>query len=80
MAHAPRELTEAEVAELEKIGFEPDNVPTRLLVNVAIALTVAVIGSVIFADFLFKSTVAAELAAKGYTVESDAVYDLEASK
>lgn len=77
MAHAPRELTEEEVAELEKIGFEPDDIPIKMLVNIAIALTVSVVASVLFADFIFDSTVASELAEKGYTVEAAATYELE---
>lgn len=75
MSSPPREMTEAEAEELSKIGFEPDNVPAKLLVNVTIALTVSVVLSVGFAKWFFDNTVASELHAKGYTTEKSAQYE-----
>ena len=64
MSSPPREMTDAEAEELSKIGFEPDNVPAKLLINVTIALTVSVIVSVVFSKWFFDNTVASELSAK----------------
>jgi len=68
-------MTDAEAEELSKIGFEPDNVPAKLLINVTIALTVSVIVSVVFSKWFFDNTVASELSAKGYTTEKHAQYE-----
>lgn len=75
MSSPPREMTEAEAAELSKIGFEPDNVPAKLLVNVTLALTISVVLSVLFAKWFFDNSVSSELQAKGYTTEMSAQYE-----
>jgi hypothetical protein len=48
-------------------AIEPDETPDSFLVWVGIGLTVTIVVTVVFAVFLFDSTIAAERAAKGYT-------------
>ena len=68
------EHTNPELAELAKIGVEPDNVPTKFLTYVSLGLTVTVILMVGFTYWFFKHTVAQELAAKGYDVTEQAQF------
>ena len=62
--------------DLAGIGFEPDIVPAGFVVRLSIGLTLAVLASVVFTWFYFRSTVADELHRKGYDVDASAVVDL----
>lgn len=49
---------------------EPDDVPTGMLTRLAVAITIGIVVSVGFANWLFNTTLASELAAKGYSESS----------
>ena len=49
------------------VKVEPDEMPTRALGTLAVALTVVVVALICGAVWLFNTQVASELSAKGYT-------------
>jgi len=55
------------------VEYEPDDVPTGMLVKLAVAVTIAAVVSVIGGFQLFKFTLGQELADKGYEQTTGAI-------
>jgi hypothetical protein len=65
--------TPAAVAAPGPVEYEPDDVPTGMLVKLAVAVTIAAVVSVIGGFQLFKFTLSQELAEKGHEQTSGAI-------
>jgi hypothetical protein len=62
------------------IKVEPDDVPTGMLTKLALAVTIVIVGSVVFMNVMFDKVLADELVAKGYSSEAAVPVDHNGAK